>query len=300
MIVRILRVRCHIGEARVNNAYRRLLLVYACSWSGVFVFPDSTLSQDSSRDWKNRYEPCLFRGSEAASDAPSGDAPSHDTIDLPYLLLRPETYDPKRKYPLVIFLHGAGERGTDNQKQLIHGLIDFAQPQAMRSWPCFVVAPQCPEQMQWVDTPWTAEKHSMPAQPTAALRQSIRLAEKMQVDFSVDPQRIYITGLSMGGFGVWDAIQRYPSMFAAALPVCGGGDETLAKSIAEIPLWAFHGDKDDVVLPIRTRNMIAALKQAGGSPKYTDYAGVTHNSWTQTYANKEVLGWLFQQRKVAP
>ena len=103
----------------------------------------------------------------------------------------------------------------------------------------------------------------------------------------------------MGGFGVWDAMQRQPTLFAAAAPVCGGGDTALAKSIAAIPLWAFHGEKDTVVKPLRSRDMIAAIKAAGGTQRYTEYPGVGHNSWVATYRNPEFYSWLFAQRKPA-
>lgn len=110
-------------------------------------------------------------------------------------------------------------------------------------------------------------------------------------------QRIYLTGLSMGGFGVWDAMQRKPTWFAAAVPICGGGDPTFASAIAPIPVWAFHGDSDPAVKPKRSRDMIAALKAAGGQPKYTEYPNTGHNSWTETYKNREMYAWLFSQKR---
>jgi predicted peptidase len=216
---------------------------------------------------------------------------------LPYRLLRPKDYDPDRRYPLVTFYHGAGERGDDNVKQLVHGMNDFASDDAMEKFPCIVIAPQCPEGVQWVDTPWSADSHSMPDQPTEPMRLSLELIEGLQAEFSIDANRLYVTGLSMGGFAVWDAIQRYPTRFAAVVPVCGGGDTTLAKQIVAVPVWAFHGDADTAVKTKRSRDMIAALKAAGGSPKYTEYPGVGHNSWAATYANRDMFAWLFAQRR---
>ena len=102
----------------------------------------------------------------------------------------------------------------------------------------------------------------------------------------------------MGGFGTWDIIQRLPDLFAAAIPVCGGGDAAQAEKIKDIPIWAFHGDKDTVVKTVRSRDMIAAIKKAGGNPQYTEYKGVAHDSWTQTYSDKNVLRWLFMQKKI--
>ena len=216
---------------------------------------------------------------------------------LLYRLLRPRNYDQARAYPLVLFHHGAGERGDDNVKQLVHGMNDFASDEIMEKYPCFVVAPQCPEELQWVDTPWVADAHTMPEEPTEPLRLSLRLVSALEQEFSIDTDRLYVTGLSMGGFGVWDAVQRHPDRFAAAVPVCGGGDPALAERIARVGMWAFHGDQDSVVKPKRSREMMAALKTAGGSPRYTEYPGVSHNSWTATYRYPQMYKWLFAQRK---
>ncbi|MFT5523323.1 MAG: putative peptidase [Pirellulaceae bacterium] len=217
-------------------------------------------------------------------------------MQLPYRLLKPKNYDATKKYPLVIFFHGAGERGTDNFNQLVHGMSDFASDEVMQSHPCFVIAPQCPAGQMWVDVPWSLDSHTMPKKATPAMRSTIELLDQTAAKYSIDTQRIYVTGLSMGGFGTWDAIQRYPKKFAAAIPVCGGGDTAEAKTIKSVPVWAFHGDKDNAVKTSRSRDMIAAIKKAGGEPKYTEYPGVGHNSWAQTYANRKVYDWLFKQR----
>lgn len=218
---------------------------------------------------------------------------------LPYRLLRPKGYDPNQKYPLVVFFHGAGERGTDNTVQLVHGMGDFASDKIRESYPAFVIAPQCPDKLQWVEVPWTAEEHQMPKEPSQPLRQTLELVGELQKEFSIDPQRLYITGLSMGGFGVWDAIQRHPDLFAAAAPICSGGDATLAKQIKDVPVWAFHGDEDGVVKVRRSRDMIAGIKAAGGEPKYTEYQGVGHDSWTATFKDPELYKWLFAQKRTA-
>ena len=223
------------------------------------------------------------------------DSPRHGK--LLYRMLPPKQYDSSKSYPLVVFFHGAGERGSDNVKQLIHAMSDFSTDAAREKHPCFVVAPQCPEGAQWVDTPWTADSHTMPVDPSEPLRLSLELVGALTKEFSIDQKRIYLTGLSMGGFGVWDAMQRRPDLFAAAVTVCSGGDAALAKNIAHIPVWVFHGDKDPVVKPQRSRDMVEALKQAGGTPRYTEYRDTGHNSWTATYANREVHDWLFAQHK---
>lgn len=215
---------------------------------------------------------------------------------LLYRLLKPKDYQPQEKYPLVLFLHGAGERGDDNKKQLMHGMGDFASDEIMEKYPCFVIAPQCPNGQQWANVPWSDDSHTMPKEPSESLRLTLALVAALQKEFSIDADRLYVTGLSMGGFGTWDAIQRRPELFAAAVPICGGGDTAQAKAIAHIPVWAFHGDQDTAVKTQRSRDMIAALKAAGGSPKYTEYPGVGHNSWSAAYADPMMYQWLFEQR----
>jgi predicted peptidase len=207
---------------------------------------------------------------------------------LPYRLMKPDGYDAKTKYPLVIFLHGAGERGTDNDKQLVHGVKDFASDENRKKYPCFLVAPQCPTSGWWVGTSKAK---------TEPLKLVFDVIEATRKEFSIDDSRIYITGLSMGGYGTWAAIARKPDLFAAAVPICGGGDPKAAAKVAKIPIWAFHGAKDGVVKPEQSRDMIAALKKAGGDPKYTEYPDAGHDSWTATYADPKVHEWLFAQKK---
>jgi predicted peptidase len=126
---------------------------------------------------------------------------------------------------------------------------------------------------------------------------ALKLLDNLPKLFSVDPDRIYITGLSMGGYGTWDALQRKPDYFAAAIPICGGGDVNGAEKMKDVPIWAFHGDADGAVKVSRSRDMIEALKAAGGKPKYTEYPGGGHDSWTATYKNPEVMAWLFEQKR---
>lgn len=215
---------------------------------------------------------------------------------LPYRLLAPARCEPGQKYPLVLFFHGAGERGTNNRSQLVHGMREFASDARRDAYPCFVVAPQCPDGDQWVATPWSAPAHTMPAEPTRPLRLALELVAALEKELPIDSQRLYVTGLSMGGFGVWDALQRYPQRFAAGVPICGGGDTALAARMAHVPIWAFHGAEDGAVQPRRSRDMIAALKQAGGTPRYTEYPKTGHDAWTATYRDPELYAWLFAQR----
>lgn len=216
---------------------------------------------------------------------------------LRYRLLKPLDYDPAQKYPLVLFLHGAGERGEDNVRQLIHGGSLWVDPAMRRRHPAFIVAPQCPTDEKWVEVPWDLKTHDMPGEPSASLGLTFELLEALQKEFSVDASRLYGCGLSMGGYGTWDILQRKPELLAAAVPICGGGDPALAAKFKDVPVWAFHGGADPVVIPDRSRAMIAALVAAGGRPIYTEYEDVQHNSWTPTFDNRLVWDWLFAQHK---
>ncbi len=216
---------------------------------------------------------------------------------LLYRMMSPENPAPATKYPLVIFLHGAGERGSDNDAQLVHGVKDFAKPESRKSYPCFLIAPQCPNEKKWAEVDWSASSHQRPEKPSEPATLLFKLIENLTAQLPIDTDRIYITGLSMGGYGTWDLIARKPDMFAAAVPVCGGGDERDAQLIAKIPIWAFHGGKDTVVKPQRTTNMIEAIKKAGGNPKATIYPEVGHNSWVNAYSDPEMLKWLFTKKK---
>lgn len=220
---------------------------------------------------------------------------------LPYRLLQPQNYDTSQKYPLVIFFHGAGERGTDNKKQLVHGTSLFLKPEVREKFPCFVFAPQCPENEQWVDMPWGGDSGTQPEKASAAMTTALEALAELVSQFSIDTNRLYVTGLSMGGYGTWDCITRFPGRFAAAAPVCGGGDEkTVTAAVAKTPVWAFHSEDDSVVKVIRTRKMVEAMRQAGGSPKYYEYVGLGHFSWGKAYGEPELLPWLFAQVRGQP
>jgi predicted peptidase len=216
---------------------------------------------------------------------------------LPYRMLSPAKIEPGRKYPLVVFLHGAGERGSDNKRQLVHGMNDFASDEIMAKYPAFVIAPQCPEGKKWVEVDWGAAQHTMPEKSSESLAACFELIDSLVKEEPIDSQRIYITGLSMGGYGTWDAIQRRPDLFAAAVPICGGGDTAGAAKMKDVPIWAFHGDADMAVRVERSRAMIKAIEAAGGRPKYTEYPQVGHNSWSRTYADPALYEWLFAQKQ---
>jgi predicted peptidase len=223
-------------------------------------------------------------------------------LRMPYRLLTPKTLNTSANYPLVLFLHGSGERGDDNQKQLQHGVVRFAAPASQTGYACFVLAPQCPTDLDSQPTMWTGERermHLLKLAPEAAipLRTALELMTTIQEKFPVDMDRVYVTGISMGGFATWETLIRYPEKFAAAIPVCGGGDVSHADRIKNIPIWAFHGANDSTVPVQCSRSMVEMIERAGGHPRYTEYPGVGHNSWDRAYAEPELLSWLFSQKR---
>ncbi len=247
----------------------------------------------------------MTRAQQPAADPPIPGADAFEALEftaddggaLRYRLLKPLEVDLQQKYPLVLFLHGAGERGDENVRQLIHGGRNFADEGLRRRHPAFVVAPQCPAEKKWVEVPWDRTKHEMPADPGETMRHVFELLDALQKEFPIDASRIYAVGLSMGGYGTWDILQRKPDLLAAAVPICGGGDPAYAKAFVTTPVWAFHGADDPAVPVTRSRDMIEALIAAGGHPIYTEYEGVGHNSWTETFDNRLVWDWLFAQRR---
>ncbi len=214
---------------------------------------------------------------------------------MPYRLFIPRSYDKRKKYPLVLWLHGGAGRGNDNLKQISGGNAIgshvWTLPENQSKHSCFVVAPQCPANELWatLDT----------AKPTDQMRLVLELLENLQRTFSLDAQRLHVAGQSMGGFGTWSVISQHPNMFAAAIPVCGGGDESAAPKLTKMSIWAFHGEKDEAVSVERSRKMIAAIRQAGGMPEYTEYKDADHVIWDRVFSEPEVLSWVFAQNRAA-
>jgi predicted peptidase len=219
-----------------------------------------------------------------------------DTLN--YRMLYPD-YDTLRKYPLVIFLHGSGERGNDNDAQLKWGVINFATDEMMVKHPAIVIAPQCPDEMSWSNFSRSNNNTMMTLQPQPSkpMQLVMELIRQLIKNMPVDTNRIYITGLSMGGYGTYDAIERYPNLFAAAMPVCGGGDVSKAATIAHIPIWIFHGAEDAAVNPIYSLDMAQALTKAGAHPGLTMYPETGHFSWLAAYSDMNAMEWLFRQHK---
>ncbi|WP_157492600.1 carboxylesterase family protein [Echinicola pacifica] len=225
---------------------------------------------------------------------------------LRYRLLLPKGYKSSKEYPLVLFLHGAGERGSDNEKQLSHGSSLFLDKHNRKEFPAIVVFPQCPEDTYWIDISIRAELRGQGDpdfsqsldQPSEQLDMVNELVDQLQQDFSVDANRLYVMGLSMGGFGTLETLGRWPDKYAAAVAICGGGNISLAKEYApNTSVWLTHGGKDDVVPPILSRRVYEALLEENADVRYDLYPEANHNAWDPTFAEPELLPWLFSKHK---
>jgi lysophospholipase L1-like esterase/dienelactone hydrolase len=219
-----------------------------------------------------------------------------------YRLLPPAEPVAGRSYPLLVFLHGAGERGSDNLAQLAHLPEHLATPEYRALFDGFVLAPQCRANQRWVETDWSAETSTpMTEEPSPMLAAALRALDAVVAEHPIDVERVFLTGLSMGGYGAWELALRQPERFAAVVPICGGGDERLAARLAALPLWAWHGDQDRAVPVRRSRDMLLAIRAAGGAPRYTELAGVGHFAWPEAYAvDSPLWPWLAAQRRGLP
>ncbi len=196
-----------------------------------------------------------------------------------YLLFLPEGYDKSNKlWPLIVFLHGMGESGDDLEKVKLHGLPKIVEKK--KDFPFVVLSPQCPTGKWWDE------------------ELLINLIDEIVARYNVDDRRIYLTGLSMGGFGTWKLACKYPERFAAIAPICGGGEPFDAmRFLKDMPMWVFHGAKDTVVPLRRSEEMVAAVKKVGGKPRFTVYPDAKHDSWTASYDNPELYEWFLKQSK---
>jgi predicted peptidase len=203
---------------------------------------------------------------------------------MPYRLFIPANYDKAQRYPLILWLHGSGSVGTDNFKQIsgasLRGTHTWIAPAVQSRYPSFVLAPQSRSGSWIVD-----------------MQRVLDLLDAIKNQYSIDSARIYIAGQSLGGYGTWHYIEARPDLFAAAIPLCGGGDPSRAAVIAKIPVWAFHGADDPTVPVNESRTMIWAIQQAGGSPRYTEYKGVGHEVWFKAFQERGLVDWVFSQHK---
>lgn len=221
-----------------------------------------------------------------------------DRTRLPYRLYVPSNYDPEKDYPVLIFLHGAGERGNDNTNHMKHVIGNLFNQKNSPVLDAIVICPQCPANNQWVDTPWANGNYSVAnvAQSNES-KAVMELLDEIAETYSTDADRYYIMGISMGGFGTWDLAMRYPDKFAAAVPICGGADPAMAETLKNFPIYTAHGSADPTVPVAGTRAMVAALQAAGSTViTYEEKPGMGHDIWTRFSGQTEVLEWLFNQK----
>jgi len=226
----------------------------------------------------------------------------HKSVSLPYVLYLPDDYDSRDEWPLVLFLHGAGERGNDNETQLKHGANLFLAAENRQKYPAIVVFPQCPKEDYWARVERNKAKkqweYPFYERPTSALGAVIELVDLLLDEENINQERIYISGLSMGGMGTFELLSRRPDFFAAAAPICGGGNLLMAERYANnTDFWIFHGDEDSVVPVDLSRKMNKCLQSLGANVKYSEYPGVDHDSWNNAFADPNYLEWLFSKRK---
>lgn len=244
------------------------------------------------------FHPIFYNNSCAAQDLNHGfigrSFVDSSGIELPYRLFIPKKYNKSKLYPVILYLHGSGGVGNDNLKQIsggnTNGTHAWITPENQLKHPSFVLAPQLPQSSYMWDNFFTRDL-SPGAQAT------LNLLNDLMKEFSIDPNRIYVTGQSAGGFGVWDIISKRPNIFAAAIPLCGGGNPCSAKTILNIPIWIFHGGKDPAVPVEFSREMASILDESGGNVKYTEYPEIGHEVWEKAYLEPELIEWLFKQKR---
>ena len=227
-----------------------------------------------------------------------------DNDTLNYRILFPKNFSKDKEYPLVLFLHGAGERGSDNEAQLTHGSELFLNEVNRENFPAVVVFPQAPKDDYWakVDVDRTVTPFEFnfrkEEEPTKALHLAMALLNSVASEDYIDKEQIYVGGLSMGGMGTFEVISRMPETFAAAFAICGGADPQIAEEYPEgFNIWIFHGEKDDIVPPEYSKTMARVINTAGGNAKLSLYPNDNHNSWDSAFAEPYLLPWLFSQRK---
>lgn len=222
---------------------------------------------------------------------------------MPYRMLLPKNYDGLKSYPLIIVLHGSGERGNDNEAQLSHGTEAFLNGRARDSFPAVVIFPQCSKNGWWSNTKVTEQKGEERFEfyeggdATKDMKLLMALVKSTIKNHHVNKQMVYAGGLSMGGMGTFELVRRMPKTFAAAFPICGGANPATAKKLKHTAWWVFHGGKDDVVLPKYSQQMVNALKAENAEVKFSLYPNDNHNSWDSAFGEKELLPWLMSHKK---
>tara|TARA_B100001029_G_scaffold116518_1_gene96565 strand:- start:3599 stop:4375 length:777 start_codon:yes stop_codon:yes gene_type:complete len=228
-----------------------------------------------------------------------------NTDSLPYRILLPKNFDSTKEYPLLLFLHGAGERGNDNEAQLYHSSNFFLNYEFRNTFPSIIIFPQCPKNSYWAkikgipNPKYPTQKESfsdsLPINSQLLIVES--LLSNLENKYKIDPDKRYIAGLSMGGMGTFELVARNPNYFAAGIAICGGANPNWAKFFKNTPLWIFHGMKDKVVPPELSINIYNSIKNYNSESKLTLYNNVGHNSWDPAFEEVEIMNWLFSFKK---
>lgn len=219
-------------------------------------------------------------------------------VELQYRVWAPEgAQQSLRKFPVFILMHGSGECGSDNRKQLIGYVRPFTVNCMKTGRNAIVVLPQFRADAWPIRSIAFTADYRLPPDPAPAMVALKELCADVARRYSGDPDRVIISGLSLGGFAAWDAAMRWPDVFAAAVPICGGGDSTQAARLKQVPIWAFHGEEDKNVSVECSRRMVKAIEACGGSVAYTEYPKTGHNAWDRAYADPALVQWMFKQTR---
>ncbi|WP_106294752.1 dienelactone hydrolase family protein [Arcticibacter pallidicorallinus] len=226
---------------------------------------------------------------------------------LPYRILFPESFNSSKKYPVIFFLHGRGESGSNNEDQLRNGGSLFLKPEFRTTYPCIVIAPQCPADSYWsnvkISTDTAGKRHfsfRKKGKPTKAMRMLLGLVDRILEKPFVDSSQIYAGGLSMGGMGTFELLRRKQGVFAAAFAICGGDDPSNVKKYDDVSLWIFHGGKDDIVAPEFSEDIVRKLRKRNADLKFSLYPEANHNSWDPAFAEPDLMSWLFSKKRITP
>ena len=215
---------------------------------------------------------------------------------MPYRLFVPPSYDSSKKYPLIFWFHGGSGRGSNNEAQISNenekGSHVWTTPDNQATLPAFVLAPQCPERENWSSPEFN--------EVGGPLQSAMEIFAQVQKDYSIDPERIYLAGQSMGGLGVWSLLQTYPELWAGAVVVSSYDNFTNVGAITRVPLWIFQSEMDMTVPVDLVRQMVRQIKKAGGSPRYTEYHKIRKEVWDEAFAEAQLVSWLASQKRSAP
>ena len=293
-------------NATGDAAYRYLLeymkreVLVRGNSADLTLTPENDIRYTSSSLAKSTFVDYLREGKQALNPDVFFDAGvfKHEKTSLLYRIYIPSTYSAEKKYPIFVHLHGAGIRGNDNKRPLSF-VKKLFQEESYALDECIVIVPQCPENEKWVDIIWKDGSYDLAKVPESnEFEALVALIEDTIQTYSVDENRIWAAGFSMGGYGTWNLLMNHPDLFCAGVPMCGAGAPAAADRLLNIPIWAVHGVKDPTVPVSGSREMVEAIRSLGGTKvRYTELPDHEHDVWNYTYDSDEIFAWLFAQSK---